>query len=149
MDLHDTIINFDSTSTVSKDNRLVETRFFSSSLGVDSNHTKGIPNFFKKDIESQLHGDRNACVKWLLRDVMDLLNRNLINFVVDIEALNIFSVPFNNINEFIHIVITSKRYMCIMDLIFMQNILNQFFVHASGLLYLSVKLDTTSLLLSK
>ena len=123
MDLHDTIINFDSTSTVSKDNRLAKIRSLSSSLGVDSNHTKSIPNFFKKDIESQLHSDRNACVKWCLRDFMDLLNRNLINFVIDIEALNIFSVPFNHINEFIHIVITSKRYMSIMDLIFMQNIL--------------------------
>ena len=63
--------------------------------------------------------DRNACVQWLLRDVIDFLNRNLINFVVDIEALDVFSVPFNYIDKFIHIVVPSKCYVSIMDLVLM------------------------------
>ena len=143
MDLHDTVIHLGSSSTFCQDNGLWKVWSFTSSLRVYSNHTKGIPDFLEKNIETKLHVNRNASCKWILRDFIDLLYRNLINFVVNIQAFNVFSVALNNINKFIDIIVASESNVSIMNFVLVQNILNQFFITTFCQFNLSVELDST------
>jgi hypothetical protein len=146
MDLHDTIINFCSTSTLCQDNRLTKIWFFSSSLGINSNHTKCIPNFLKKYIETKFHHDRNTGIQRFLRDLIDLFNRNLINFVVNIKTFDIFSIAFNHINKLINIVVTSESNVSIMHFVLVHDNLDLFLVYF-GQFNLCVELNTTRLCL--
>jgi len=78
----------------------------------------------------------------VLRDIVNLFNRNLIDLVEHIEALDVFSVALNHINELIHSVISSDGYVSIMNFVFMEHKLAQFLVQM-GQFHLSVELNST------
>ena len=57
-------------------------------------------------------------------DFINIFNGDTIDFVVDVQALDIFSVSFNNIDELINSDIFSQKDISVMDLILVQDISN-------------------------
>jgi|LakMenEpi03Aug12_release.lakeMendotaPanAssembly.Ray.scaffolds.fasta_scaffold497904_1 hypothetical protein len=98
-----------------KNKWVVEVRLKTFSLGVNSDQTKLIPNFIEQNIDSQLHLARNASVLLVTCKQVNVLNRNSVNLVVDIDALCIFSVALNHINEVINIIVSVEFYVRIVD----------------------------------
>lgn len=66
MDLHDAVVDFEATSAFGEDDGVVKVWSSTSSLGVDTNHTKLLPDFLCENFKTKLHGDRNTGIKWLL-----------------------------------------------------------------------------------
>jgi len=57
-------------------------------------------------------------------DFINVFNGDAIDFVVDVQALDIFSISFNNVDELINSDIFSQKNISIMDLILVQDISN-------------------------
>jgi hypothetical protein len=68
-------------------------------------------------------------MKRLLRNFINFLDRDLIDFIVNVEAFDVLSVPLDNINELINVIVSSKSDMSIMQFILVQNILHQSFIN--------------------
>lgn len=119
MNLRDGFLDGNAASTCCQDNRILKIRRLSSLLGVDADHAQLFPNLLKQDIEAELHVNRNATAERILRNGINLLNRNGINLVINIDALDILSVALNHINKLINIVVTPEHNMRIMHFVFL------------------------------
>lgn len=98
MDLFTNRFNCTSISVIGQYNRISEIRSLIGFLGVNSDKIKHFPNFLQKaiKIEFKIAADDNS-VRFLSQHV-DFLQRNLIDFIIAIKAINIFSVTFNCID---------------------------------------------------
>ena len=66
--------------------------------------------------------DRNAGVERFLRDVVHLLDGDLIDFVVDIETLDVLPIAFDHVDELINIVVSSEGNVGIMNFILVHDV---------------------------
>jgi hypothetical protein len=57
----------------------------------------------------------------VLGDMVDLFDRNLIDLVEHIKALDVFSVALDHVNELVNSVVSPDGHVGIVDLIFMEN----------------------------
>ena len=89
--------------------------------------------------------DRDASVDWVLRDGVDFLDRDSIDFVIDVNTFDVFSISLNDIDEFINVVVSAESYVGIVHLVLVHDVGNHLFVNF-GAFDCVVELNTTRLL---
>lgn len=145
MDLHDTVVDGKSSTTLGEDDRLVEVRSLTLLLGVDSHHAQLPPDLLQQNVKTQLHVDRNARIDWISGDVVYLFNGDRINFIVDVDTLDVLSSALDHVNELIDVVVSTESYVSIVHLVLVQDILNHFLVDFSAF-HCLIELDTACFL---
>lgn len=55
------------------------------------------------------------CEEWRKKIEMYILNANSINFVVDVETLDVFTISLNYIDKVVHSIVITENHLCIVD----------------------------------
>lgn len=88
-----------------------------------------LPDLVHEDVDSKSHLDRDAGVLWVISQLVDVFNRDGVDLVVHVDALGVLAVAFNNINQVVYIVVTVELYVCIVDFVFLENVLDHALVN--------------------
>lgn len=142
MYLHDAVVDSQATTTFGQDDWVFEVGGSTSLLCVDTDHAQLFPDFGQENIKTELHMYRDASIQWILRYLVDLLNRDGIDLVVDINALYVLSIALNHIDELVDIVVSPEGNMSIMHLVLVHDVDHHLFVNF-GQLAVSVELNST------
>ena len=124
MNLQNARLDSEPISACCEEQRVRKIGSFSLSLGVDAYEAKLVPNFVKQDVQTEFHLDRNARVLRVLHQIVDIFDRNSVNFVVHIDALHIFTVALDGVNKVLHIVVAIKFNMSIVNLVLLHDTLD-------------------------
>ena len=84
-----------------EDEAVIEIRWLTGLLRINTDETKVVPDYFQKIVQIQLHVTADDDRVRLPSDSIDLLKRNLINFVVDVKARKVDSIVRNDINQLV------------------------------------------------
>lgn len=96
-------------------------------FSVNTNQVQILPNFLHQFIKVPfILGGNGNVMRTLVNDI-ELLNRDLIYFIQDINARNINSITFNHINQFVDCRVTSEVNVTIWEPIFCANCSNCLF----------------------
>lgn len=121
MDLHNSRLHADAVSVLSQDQRISEIGWLALLACINSNEAKCVPYFLKKNIASEVHVNTDGGVEGLLHKFVHVLDGHCIYFVVHVDALRVFAVPFNHINELVYVMVGAKVHMSIVNFIFLEN----------------------------
>ena len=77
--------------------------------------------------------DGDASILRILHEVIDILNRNGIDLVVDIDALHILAISLDSINQVFNIIVTVELDMAIVDLVLLHDTLDHTLIDLSQL----------------
>jgi hypothetical protein len=143
MNLHNNIIHSLSSSSLRKNNSIIEVRCKSSALGINSDHPKLLPYLLQQNIQSQLHGNRYTSIKWIHRYLIHLLDRNSINLVENVDTLDVLSVSFDHIDELVDVVVATEGDVGVVHLVLVHDVDHHLLVDF-GELAVRVELDTAS-----
>lgn len=95
VNLHDGGLHVETLASKSQNEGVSQVGGETSSLGIDANETKLIPNFVHENVNAQLHMHGHAGVLGIGRKTVDVFNGNRVDFVVDVDALHILAVSLN------------------------------------------------------
>ena len=77
--------------------------------------------------------DGDASILRILHEVIDILNRNGIDLVVDIDALHILAISLDSIDQVFNIIVTVELDMAIVDLVLLHDTLDHTLIDLSQL----------------
>ena len=77
--------------------------------------------------------DGDASILRILHEVIDILNRNGIDLVVDIDALHILAISLDSIDQVFNIIVTVELDMAIVDLVLLHDALDHTLIDLSQL----------------
>lgn len=122
MDLLADTFDHASVSVISEDNRVTEIRELLRFLGVHPDEIKHVPHLLKKHIEVEFHVATDDHTVGSSGEIVDLFHRDSVDFVVAIEARDILSVSFDDIDQIINSAVVVDEHFSIMKFIFSENI---------------------------
>ena len=122
MDLLAYTFDHASVSVICKDNRVAEIRKLLRLFGVHSDEIKHIPHLLKKHIEVEFHVATDDHTVGSSGEIVDLFHRDSVDFVVAIEARDILSVSFDDIDQIINSAVIMDENFSIVKLIFSEDI---------------------------
>ena len=77
--------------------------------------------------------DGDAGILRILHELIDILNRNGIDLVVDIDALHILAISLDSIDQVFNIIVTVELDMAIVDLVLLHDTLDHTLIDLSQL----------------
>ena len=77
--------------------------------------------------------DGDAGILRILHELIDILNRNGIDLVVDIDALHILAISLDSIDQVFNIIVTVELDMAIVDLVLLHDALDHTLIDLSQL----------------
>jgi len=115
VDLHQTALYSSSVSRVKQNNWVGKVRLRAKALGVNAHQAKLLPDFIEQNVDTQVHLHRDAAVLRVLHLLVDVLNRDGVDLIVDIDALDVFSVALDHVNQLVHIVVAIELDFSVVD----------------------------------
>lgn len=95
MNLHDCTLYSKPVTSSCENKRLLEIWLLASALCVHAHQAQLVPDLVHQDVDAKLHLHRDTSILWVRRQSVDILNRNGVDLVVDIDALTILSITFD------------------------------------------------------
>ena len=102
-----------------------------SSFGIDSNQSELLPDFIEQNVNAKFHLDGHARVLRVCGQPIHIFNGNGVNLVVVVDALHIFDIALDGVNQILHIIVTVELNMRVVDLVLLHNHFDHFFVNFS------------------
>ena len=95
--------------------RLVEVRGAAAALAEDAHEAHGVPHARQQVVEVQLevhgHDDRVR----LPRELLDVLERDHVDLVVDVEAPHVLAVPVDDVDELVRAVVAAEQDLAVVE----------------------------------
>ena len=128
MNLHDGRLDSETMATSCHENWLFKVRCLATSLCINANQAELLPNFVQHDVNTEVHMDRDAAVQGLAHKILDLFNRDSVDLVVNIDALEVLAVALDSINQVTDIVVAIKFDVRVVDLLLMHDTFDHFII---------------------
>lgn len=68
-----------------------------------------------------------------MSELVYLLNRELVNFIVNVQTLDVLAIAFDCVNQVIHVVVASEHHLRVVDFVLVHYIFDHFLVYFSQL----------------